>query len=209
MGWGGACGDLPDPAKRQCGYLKASRCSGRCSQRGLRRGGRSGPRDAAEDRRRPAGVARAAAPARRLQWTGTPRDRYVIAASLRVLAAGRGDLDAAVVHHLEALEWARSAHLRSAVVTALFDLGRIERRRGDREGARAHFAECRRLAAALGRYPMLARVHNELGELHRGIGALESATHHYERFAPAPGGRTRAEAGGAQPRTYARRVRSW
>ena len=114
---------------------------------------------------------------------GTPRDRYVIAASLGVLAAECGDLDAAVVHHREAVDRARSAHLHSAVVTALYDLGRIERRRGDREAARAHLSECERLAAALGRNPMLARVHNELGELYRGIGASESAVHHYQEAA--------------------------
>ncbi|MCO4768545.1 MAG: protein kinase [Deltaproteobacteria bacterium] len=124
-----------------------------------------------------------------------PQDRYAIAGSLGVLAARAGDMTGAMAHHREAVNSARAAHHRSAIVTALYDLGWAERRAGRTEDALTHLTECTRLASALGRHPMVARAHNELGELYRGRGALEAAAHHYGESAallhlvPGPGPR--------------------
>jgi serine/threonine protein kinase/tetratricopeptide (TPR) repeat protein len=114
-----------------------------------------------------------------LASAATPEDRHVIAASLGYLAARDGDLERGIALHEAALTAARAAHHRLGLVVSLYDLGWTERRAGRLDAALTHLSECQRLAAAYGRRPMLARVHNELGELHRGQGAIGAARGHY------------------------------
>lgn len=114
-----------------------------------------------------------------LESAVAPPDRHAIAASLAYLAGRSHDLTRAVALHSTALDAARAGHHRPGVVTSLYDLGWCERRADLADDALRHLSECQRLAAALGRNVMLARVHNELGELYRERGAVEAARHHY------------------------------
>lgn len=111
------------------------------------------------------------------------RDQQVIAANLGYLATRDGDLVQAIALHRTALEAARAAHFRPGLVVTLYDLGWAERRSGEADAALMHLLECQSLADALGRHLMLARVHNELGELYRERDAIEAARHHYEEGA--------------------------
>ena len=112
-----------------------------------------------------------------------PEDRHVVALTLGYLALRAENLPQAVVLQQTALTAARRAGHRPGIVTALYDLGWTEHRLGAVRDARAHLRECLRLAEALGRRPMQARVHNELGELLRAAGHPDEARRHYAESA--------------------------
>jgi len=110
-------------------------------------------------------------------------DRHVIAANLGYLAIRDGDLLRAMELHRISLEAARAGHFRQGVLVALYDLGWAARRAGEPDAALTHLLECQALADSLGRHVMLARVHNELGELHRERHRTEEAHRHYQEGA--------------------------
>lgn len=117
----------------------------------------------------PALLARASSAAQRVEHHKT--DAY--------LRLRRGDPSGSVQAFEAALVEARRLGHRPGLADLLCDLGRASRQAADTSAARRHLEEALSLAQGAGQHRTEAEAHNELGELGRSTGALDSAAEHY------------------------------
>ncbi|MEM7160470.1 MAG: serine/threonine-protein kinase [Myxococcota bacterium] len=101
-----------------------------------------------------------------------------------ILAAERGEYEAAAGHHRDALALRRSsAQTEDTAYTSLSELARAERLLGHNETALAHLDEARtELERTLGPdHPDVARIFNNLGSIAQALGRLADARRYLER----------------------------
>jgi tetratricopeptide (TPR) repeat protein len=107
--------------------------------------------------------------------------RIDILLSLSNINWRQGDMDKSRIHSMEALDIARGTDDQLGVLQALNVLGIVASHQKKPDEARARFAELNELAVKIGNRESAGRGFNNLGELYRVEGDLESATSAYNQ----------------------------